>query len=350
MTQRILLTILGILILPMIAWPQSTSDNSFPVSTGKVADDFSELFICGKAGSLCPPKIVDNQVSIPGDPRIMINLEDRIRTPTKVTIGLNTSILGMVQGEVKTEVEWSREYAVTTLIFVEGEKADIIRQDSHGGRFFDPGTRKAVRMCALSGVLRLTNTYFGKVFAVAGGLEHSKNYDGVEEVRQTSEAVVVNPGESPESHKKACHDFADKKYSAVMKTLENLAASRIYWDELSQCNPHEEITESSVCGKWHRTLFPTVAAWTTPVCQRRPGQRNYFCTILSAKGGSCPYRDPETKNLLTSGMFEYPCAQGLECTLKELPGWFKAGKAECRPAVSQTTLRSKKSRSGFSHN
>jgi hypothetical protein len=351
MFDRLLFRTLVIFYLaPLVCLAQSPADFKTTLGSPKLIDDFTRLFLAGNNLNPNAAATSSQPVSIPGDPRIMINLEDRVRTPTKVSIGLNTSILGMVQGEVKTEVEWSREYAVTTLIFVEGEKADIIRQDSHGERFFDPGTRKAVRMCALSGVLRLTNTYFGKVFAGAGGLEHSKNYDGVEEVRQTSEAVVVNPGESPESHKKACHDFADKKYSGVMKTLENLAASRIYWDELSQCNPHEEITESSVCGKWHRTLFPSVAAWTTPVCQRRPGQRNYFCNILSAKGGSCPYRDPETKKLLTSGMFEYPCAQGLECTLKELPGWFKAGKAECRPAISQTTLRSKNSRSGFSHN
>ena len=342
--------LVGLLISPTFVWAQYPDYFNCNPLRSKSCDDFVQLYLTGNQITPSSANPVKNRVSIPGDPRIMINLEDRVRTPTKVSIGLNTSILGSVQAELKTEVEWSREYAVTTLIFVEGETADIIRQGPNGEKFFDPGSRKAVRMCALSGVLRLTSTYFGKVFAGVGGIEHSKNYDGVEEVRQTSDAVVVNPGETPESHKKACEEFADKKYAGVMKTLTNLAASRIYWDELSQCSPTEEITESSVCGKWHKTLFPSVAAWTTPVCQRRPGQQSYFCNIQSSKGGSCPYRDPETKKLLTSGLFEYPCGQGLECALTESPGFFKAGKAVCRPAVSQATLRLTKSRAGFSHN
>lgn len=351
MIERLLFRILAALLMaPGAVWAQYPTDNNFRPGPSKLVDDFAQIFLTGNQISSAGPGNTQKLNSIPGDPRIMINLEDRVRTPTKVSIGLNTNILGVVQSEVKTEVEWSREYAVTTLIFIEGENADILRTGPNGERFFDPGSRKVVRMCALSGVLRLTSTYFGKVFAGVGGIEHSKNYDGVEEVRQTSDTVVVNPGETPESHKKACEEFADKKYAAVMKSLQNLAASRIYWDELSQCSPSEEITESSVCGKWHRTLFPTVAAWTTPVCQRRPGQRSYFCNIQSSTGGSCPYRDPETKKLLTSGLFEYPCARGLECVLKESPSFFKSGKAVCRPAVSETSLRSGKARTGFSHN
>ena len=295
------------------AWQQTSSSH--------VLSDFIQLFMNDKS----------KQAKLPVDPRTIVNLENRVITPTKLTIGLKTNILGVVETDFKTEVEYTRDYSVSTLIFVEGENADIIRENNSGVFFFDPGSRKAVRVCAISASLTLSNAYSGKVFVATGGFEQSKIYKGLEEVRQTSEIVAIKPGDSPETHKKACEEFARKKYAQVMQTLKGLASSRIYWDELSQCNPSEKITKTSVCGKWHRTLLPGVTAWTTPVCERRTGQKNFFCAIRSVKGGACSYRDPETKSRLTSGMFEYPCAEGLECKVTQPGGWFAYAKAECRP-------------------
>ncbi len=276
---------------------------------------------------------------IPMDPRTVLKLEERIQNPTKVTLGLDTEILGVVDVGLKTEVEYSRDYSVTSWIFVEGENADIIRQNPGESYFFDPGNRRTVRLCSISASLRLSTSFIGKVFVVAGGVTKSKTYDGIEEVLQTSELVEVKPGESPDVHKRACQDFANRKFKEVSNSLNALAASRIYWDELSQCKPTEEITRDSVCGKWHNSLFPSVIAWTTPTCERRAGQRNYFCNIRSIKGGSCPYRDAKTKKLLTSGMFEYACGKGLECALTKSAGWFNFGKAECRPTQAELSNR-----------
>ncbi len=284
--------------------------------------EFTRMFMNGQEG----PKI-------PSDPRTMLNLEERVSTRTKVEIGLSTSIFGAIEVEAKTEVSYNGDYAVSTWIFVEGDNADIIRQNPAGGYYFDPGNRKAVRVCSVSASLKMASEFLGKVFVVGGGVAKSKVYEGLEEIRQTSEIVVINPGDSPEVHKKACADFADRKYAAIMKSLKGLAASKIYWDELSQCNPSQKVTPDSVCGRWHKTLFPSVVAWTVPVCKKRTGQKNYFCTIHSKNGGDCSIADPITKILVTSGMFEYPCAEGLFCKLIKPAGWFNYGKAECRPII-----------------
>jgi len=270
---------------------------------------------------------------IPSDPRTVIKLEEQVKTPIKVTVGLKTEILGMLEANLTTEVEYSRSYAVTTWIFSEGKNADIIRQNSAGGYFFDPGDRRTVRLCSLSASFTLSNSYIGKVFLGVSGVDLSRQYAGIEEVMQTSELVEVKPGETPDVHKRACQEFADRKYRDVMTTLRGLAASRIYWDKLSQCNPSEKITSASVCGVWHRTLFPSVTAWTQPVCEKRSGERNYFCTLRSIRGGACSYRDPATQKRLTSGMFEYPCASGLQCTVTKPAGLFNYAKAECRVSV-----------------
>lgn len=274
-------------------------------------------------------------IGVPTDPRTVIKLEEKTSSPTRVTVGLKTSILGAIEGELKTEVEYDRDFSVTTWIFVEGENADVIKQNPGGSYYFDPGNRRAVRLCSISASWTLSQSYIGKVFLAVQGVEKVKKYSGIEEVLQTSGLVEVKPGESPETHKKACDEFAKRKYAEVNKSLSALASSRIYWDELSQCNPVEKITRDSVCGKWHRELFPSVQRWTEPVCERRVGQHNYFCNIHSIKGGACPYRDSESKKLLTSGMFEYRCAKGLECVLTKAAGWFNYAEAECRPVQDE---------------
>ncbi|MBM4318323.1 MAG: hypothetical protein FJ116_12720 [Deltaproteobacteria bacterium] len=171
------------------------------------------------------------------------------------------------------------------------------------------------------------------------------------EVRQTSEIVEINPGETPLFHKKACAEFAERKYNQVMKSLQGLAASRIYWDELSQCNPKESINGTSVCDRWHNTLLPVVAAWTVPVCEKRSGQRNYFCAIRSKKGGACTHRDPETGRRLTRGMFEYPCAKGLECEVTKPAWWFNYAEAKCKvkPMGNSKSIVPSSANSSFTH-
>lgn len=300
------------------------TQNCFAMSVTSNNDDIGDLLhqLFGNGDS---PK------GLPQNPRTVIKLEQKVSRPTKVTLGLQTSIFDVVEVNLKTEVEYDRDFAVTTWIFVEGENADIIRQHPGGSYFFDPGNRRAVRLCSISASYTLNNNYIGKVFVGATGIDKSIKYSGVEEILQSSELVEIKPGESPETHKRACDEFAKRKYAEVTKSLDALATSRIYWDDLSQCNPRETITRDSVCGRWHRTLFPSVTAWTTPVCERRSGQKNYFCNLRSIKGGACSYRDPETKQRLTSGMFEYPCAEGLFCQLIKASGWFNYAKAECRP-------------------
>ena len=322
MWNKGIISVVAVLVLqtPLLARDPETMPNN--LSSG----EFTRLFMNGQQG----PRI-------PSDPRTIVNLEERVRTSTKLSMGLSTSIFGVIETEFKTDVTYQGDYTVGTWLFVEGDNADIIRQNSSGGYYFDPGDRKAVRVCSVSASLRMATEFLGKVFIVSGGVDKSKAYEGLEEVRQTSEVVAINPGDSPEVHKKACADFADKKYAAIMKSLKGLAASKIYWDELSQCNPAEKVSENSVCGRWHKTLFPSVVAWTVPVCKKRTGQKNYFCTIHSKNGGDCSIADPITKILVTSGMFEYPCAEGLFCKLIKPAGWFNYGKAECRPIIKSNT-------------
>ncbi len=302
------------------------TQTGFGWSSSSNQDDISDVlnYLFGHGGK---PK------GLPADPRTVIKLEQKESSPIKFTVGMQTDILGVVQADLKTEVEYERDYQVTTWIFVEGENADVISRKPEGTYYFDPGNRRAVRLCAVSASLTLAQSFIGKVFVAAGGVEKTKKYSGMEEVLQTSELVEIKPGESPEFHKRACDEFAQKKYAQVMKTLEALATSRIYWDDLSQCNPKEEINRDSVCGTWHRTLFPSVQAWTVPVCERRAGEKNYFCNLHSIKGGACPYRDPETKQRLTSGMFEYSCAKGLYCALTKEGGFFSYAKAQCKEVV-----------------
>ncbi|NBY19355.1 hypothetical protein EBQ74_03735 [bacterium] len=102
------------------AWQQTSSSH--------VLSDFIQLFMNDKS----------KQARLPVDPRTIVNLENRVITPTKLTIGLKTNILGVVETDFKTEVEYTRDYSVSTLIFVEGENADIIRENNSGVFFFDP--------------------------------------------------------------------------------------------------------------------------------------------------------------------------------------------------------------------
>lgn len=313
---------MGIIVAAVVFQSVVLAQESGTIPHSTSTGEFTRIFMNGQQG----PKI-------PSDPRTMLNLEERESTSTKVEIGLSTSIFGVIEAEAKTQVSYNQDYAVSTWIFVEGDNADIIRENPAGGYYFDPGNRKAVRVCSVSASLRMASEFLGKVFILGGGVGKSKVYEGVEEIRQTSEIVVINPGDSPEVHKKACADFADRKHKAIIKSLKALAASKIYWDDLSQCNPSQKVTTDSVCGSWHKTLFPSVVAWTVPVCEKRVGQQNYFCTIRSKKGGSCSIADPVTKKWVTSGMFEYPCAEGLFCKLTQAPGWFNYGKAECHSKI-----------------
>lgn len=144
-----------------------------------------------------------------------------------------------------------------------------------------------------------------------------------------------------------CHNQYMTMRTSNGKTVrQNLdTMSRNIVSGLTFVNPSMQCVTSNHCSNWYnREVIWMHKQNTVPRCiQSRGSESLMTCQLRGVEKAACAVVKEGKR--VSSGMFEYTCAQNYRCTITHEGGWFQNGnlwdpwKAECRKAFIEVTLQ-----------
>jgi hypothetical protein len=113
--------------------------------------------------------------------------------------------------------------------------------------------------------------------------------------------------------------------------MKNVVASLIY------SHPKTKCVKDSQCLDWFENDILSIAKiGNRPRCVEESREKFYQCQIRGLKGQNCAVYNAKGK-LISDGMFEFPCDNGLQCVKVQNEGWFtnwevyQFAKGKCMP-------------------
>jgi hypothetical protein len=144
-----------------------------------------------------------------------------------------------------------------------------------------------------------------------------------------------------------CHNGYMNTRTSNLKTVkQNLdTMMRNIVSGLTYVNPSMQCVTANHCVNWYnRDVIWMHKQNTVPRCiQTRGSDSLMTCQLRGVEKAACAVVKDGKR--VSSGMFEYTCAENYRCTITHQGGWFQNGrlldpwKAECRKAYIEVTLQ-----------
>lgn len=313
----------------------------FPTSCSKPnsasdLDGFDSLVTSSKESEPFFERYSDNP-EFPAFPRHEVSRDIGTLSAVTATVGIKTGFMG-AEFKALTQVSFQKQYKVSVFLVAPGNER--IFADKEMTYFNNGPTHRIVRMCRVSASFSLDNSLIGSIDVGGNGIEGQKEFRDATEVVQASGLEFVPNGDSWPNQIEACMAYAKANQESVDADLMKATESMVYHNAQNECVTDEQ------CKPWHSTLFSVVAAKTKPICELQKNNAR-FCRVRGIEGNACSVYDPKTKERLTSGGYEYPCADGFECQVTKKGGWFQNWEiyeyteAECQAKKTDLTKASK---------
>lgn len=261
-----------------------------------------------------PELMGHTEIFFPRVPRRKLVRETTWYESKSLFVGIDTNFGGQIY-KAQTQIELTRKYAIVIWLFAPGDDRALVDE---GSVFLNNSDqRKFVFICRYKAYLTSDSKFLGKISVFGSGVGKEDGFRDSTEVIQTSKLFDVDTGASWSSVFEQCRNYGEQmRYKESLNAdLDLMVKGMVYHDSMSEC-----ITDNH-CSHWHEKIEDSFEAWTKPECVSQSNKVR-FCAIRSKKGGSCPLYNKNGERL-TSGLFEYKCAKGLNCKTAQEGGWFK---------------------------
>ncbi len=269
-----------------------------------------------------------NKLKYPSHPRRILQRDITISKSESFSASVKASIFG-VEISAGPKLSFERRFVINAKLLAPGHEPIVVQSASLGVGVLNHSTdRRIVYLCTVTAqaVHKLTGTAGLTVFGTGASIERGR-WESLS-VQQTSELKEV-----PFAHangrrynladiENECKNSFYKRVKASMSKELKLAAS-----ELVYRNSQNECATDYQCYDWHRSLLGIIRMASVPRCDTTivNGNPINICKVRGRKGNACAVVDKNGKRL-SAGFFEYPCDNGLKCTVVSEGGWFTNGK------------------------